>query len=167
MLWLARWLVIWLFAGVLLLVVIGFAARYHDGPLGPFPGGAMTGEIVDAPVSDWAALLPENADLRKYIEVQVSPDAPRALTTAYTVRDGKLYVHALLAARKTWPSLALADDRVVVRVGGRLYPLRAVRVTDPAELAPLAEQLGEIEPGAGADADALPTWYFRMEPRAP
>ncbi len=167
MLWLARWLVIWLFAGVLLLVVIGFAARYHDGPLGPFPGGAMTGEIVDAPVADWAALLPENADLRKYIEVQVSPDAPRALTTAYTVRDGKLYVHALLAARKTWPSLALADDRVVVRVGGRLYPLRAVRVTDPAELAPLAEQLGEIEPGAGADADALPTWYFRMEPRAP
>ena len=167
MLRLARWLVVWLGAGVLLLVVIGTAARYHDGPLGPFPGGAMTGEIVEAAVADWSAVLPANPDLREHIEVQVSPDDPRSVTTSYAVRDGVLYVFALLGARKTWPALALADDRVVVRFGAKLYPLRAVRVNDPAELAPLAEQLGELEPGAIAAADALPTWYFRMEPRAP
>ena len=167
MLRLARWLVIWLAAGVLLLVVIGFAARYHDGPLGPFPGGAMSGEIVDAPVADWGALLPANPKFRRHIEVQVSPDDPRAITTSYLESGGKLYVFALLGARKTWPALAVADDRVVVRAGGKLYPLRAVRVTDPAELTPLAQQLKELEPGATADANALPTWYFRMEPRAP
>jgi hypothetical protein len=164
---LARWLAIWLAAGVLLLVVIAFAARWHDGPLGPFPGGAMSGELVEAPVADWSALLPANPDLSQRIELQVDSRAPRALTTSYIVRDGKLYVFALLAAHKTWPAIALADERVLVRAGGRLYPLRAVRVMDPAELAPLALQLGEIEPGATATADALPTWYFRMEPRAP
>jgi hypothetical protein len=164
---LARWLVIWLGAGLLVLVVIGFAARYHDGPLGPFPGGAMTGEIVDARISDWSAVLPPNPDLRQHVEVQVGPDDPRAVTTSYVVRDGRLYVFALLGARKTWPALALADDRVVVRFADKLYPLRAVRVTDPAELAPLALQLEELEPGATADANSLPTWYFRMEPRAP
>ena len=158
---------IWLAAGVLLLVIVAFAARWHDGPLGPFPGGAMTGEVVDAPVPDWGALLPANADLGEHIEVQVSPDAPRAVTTSYIVRNGKLYVFALLGARKSWPAFALANDRVIVRYGGKLYPLRAVRVTDPAELAPLAVQLEEIEPGATANADTLPTWYFRMEPRAP
>jgi len=79
---LARWLAIWLGAGVLLLVVIAFAARWHDGPLGPFPGGAMTGEIVAAPVTDWSALLPANPDLSGRIGVQVSPDAPRAITTS-------------------------------------------------------------------------------------
>jgi len=167
MLRLARWLVIWLVAGVLLLVVIGFAARYHDGPLGPFPGGAMTGEIVDAPVTDWSAVLPANPDLSQRIELQVSPEDPRSVTTSYVVRDGKLYIPALLGARKTWPTLAIADDRVVARSAGRLYPLRAVRVTDPAELTPLAQRLEELEPGATADPDALPTWYFRMEPRAP
>ena len=164
---LARWLAIWLAAGVLLLVVIAFAARWHDGPLGPFPGGAMTGELVAAPVADWGTLLPGNTDMGRRIEVQVSPDAPRAVTTGYIVRDGKLYVPALLAARKTWPALALADDRVVVRIAGKLYPLRAVRVTDPAELAPLALALEEIEPGTAVDVDTLPTWFFRMEPRAP
>ena len=167
MLWLARWLVVWLAAGVLLLVMIGFAARYHDGPLGPFPGGAMTGEIIDAPVSDWSAVLPPNPKMRQHIELQVSPDDPRAITTSYAVRDGRLYVFALLGARKTWPALAIADDRVVVRFAGKLYPLRALRVRDPAELAPLALQLEELEPGATADADSLPTWYFRLEPRAP
>ena len=164
---LARWLVLWLGAGVLLLVVVAFAARWHDGPLGPFPGGAMTGELVEAPVADWGAVLPANPDLGQRIELQVDSASPRALTTSYIVRDGKLYVFALLAARKTWPSIALADARVLVRAGGKLYPLRAVRVTDPAELGPLALQLEEIEPGATANADALPTWYFRMEPRAP
>lgn len=167
MLRLARWLVIWLAAGVLLLVVIGVAARYHDGPLGPFPGGAMTGEIVDAPVADWSAVLPPNPELRQHIEVQVDPDDPRAITTSYVVRDGKLYVFALLATRKTWPALAVADDRLVVRFAGKLYPLRAVRVTDPAELTPLALGLKEVAPGENANAEALPTWYFRLEPRAP
>jgi hypothetical protein len=164
---LARWLAIWLGAGVLLLVVVAFAAHFHDGPLGPFPGGAMTGELVEAPVADWSAVLPANPDLSQRIELQVDTEAPRALTTSYIVRDGKLYVFALLAARKTWPAIAVADERVFVRAGGKLYPLRAVRVTDPSELGPLALQLEEIEPGATANADALPTWYFRMEPRAP
>lgn len=167
MLRLARWLAIWLAAGVALLVVIGVAARYHDGPLGPFPGGAMTGELVAAPVTDWSAILPANPEMSERIELQVYTANPRAITTSYVVRDGKLYVFALLGARKTWPALAVADERVVIRRDGKLYPLRAVRVTDPAELAPLAEQLHELEPGATADANALPTWYFRMEPRAP
>ena len=138
---LARWLAIWLAAGLLLLVLIAFAARWHDGPLGPFPGGAMTGELVAAPVADWSTVLPANEDLSQRIELQVDTHAPRAITTAYTVHDGKLYIHALLAARKTWPTIALADGRAFVRAGGKLYPLQAVRVTDPAELAPLAEQL--------------------------
>jgi hypothetical protein len=127
----------------------------------------MTGEIVDAAVPDWSALLPANPDMSQRLELQVHPDDPRSVTTGYIVRDGKLYVPALIGARKTWPALASADDRVVVRVDASLYPVRAVRVTDPAELTPLAQQLEGLEPGASADADELPTWYFRLEPRAP
>jgi hypothetical protein len=166
MLWLARWLAIWLAAGVALLAVIGFAARFHDGPLGPFPGGAMTGELVAAPVADWSAVLPANPHNSQHVEVQVNPANPRAITTSYAVHDGKLYVFALLGARKTWPALAMADDRVFVRREGKLYPLRALRVTDPVELEPLAQQLHELAPGEAADAESLPTWYFRMDPRA-
>jgi hypothetical protein len=67
-------------------------ARWHDGPLGPFPGGAMTGELVAVPVADWSAVLPANEDL---------------------------------------------------------------------------SEVGDPEPGATANADALSTWYLRMDPRAP
>lgn len=161
---LARWLALWLAAGVLLLVAIGFAARWHDGPIGPFPGGAMTGDVVRVPVRDWGALLPANEDFSQHVELQVWPGEPRSITIGYIVRGGKLYVLALLGARKTWPALVTADERVILRAGKKLYPLRAVRVTDPAELEPLAIALGELEPGTRADPDALPTWYFRLEP---
>lgn len=159
-----RWLAAWLAAGLLLLVAIGVAARWHDGPVGPFPGGAMTGDVVRVPVGDWGALLPANDDKSERVELQVWPAEPRSITVGYVVRNGRLYVPALLGARKTWPVLAAADERVLLRVRGKLYPLRAVRVIDPAELEPLARALGELEPGAPADPDALPTWYFRLEP---
>ena len=59
----------------------------------------------------------------------------------------------------------MADDRVVLRVGGKLYERRAVRVTDPAEIRPLVR--GRDASGADGDVSTLSTWFFRMEPRTP
>ncbi|HEY2388825.1 MAG TPA: hypothetical protein VGK30_17855 [Candidatus Binatia bacterium] len=141
---------------------LAVAARFHDGPLGPFPGGPMRGETVREPVADWSSVLAGTSRL----ELQVDPRHPRSVTTTYILHDGALYVPSVLAARKSWPAHVMADGRVVVRVHGRLYERRAVRVTDPAEIRALAREWDPKTPD-DLDVGTLSTWYFRLEPRAP
>jgi hypothetical protein len=152
--------------GLLLVVaavaVLAAVARFHDGPLGPFPGGPMTGETVREPVTDWAPVLAGTSRL----ELEVNPTAPRSVTTTYILHDGALYVPSVLAARKHWPAEVMTDGRVVVRVHGRLYERRAVRVTDPTEIRSLAREWDPKTPD-DLDVGTLSTWYFRLEPRAP
>ena len=142
----------------------GFAARFADGPLGPFPGGAIrSGEWVrDTPV-DWDSF----ADIR---EVQFGLlEPPRSRTTWFLVRDGKPYVPCAFpnfTLLKKWPHEVQADPRVVLRIDGRRYRRRAIRVMDPeeyAELVTLAKQkYGEFD---SSDPDDL--WYFRLDPDPP
>lgn len=154
-----RWLLLGVLALVVVIAVIAALARYSDGPIGPFPGGKLSGPLVSEPVADWAAIL---AGVPR-LEVEVNPAHPRSVTTSYLLHDGRLYVPSMFAARKTWPQEAIADDRVVLRIGGKLYERRAVRVTDPSELRPLVRSFDSAAP-TDADATALSTWYFRIDP---
>ncbi len=139
---------------------LAVAARYTDGPLGPFPGGELRGETAREPVEDWTKVLAGVS----HLEIEVNPAAPRSLTTTYLLHGGMLYVPSVFAAYKTWPAQVVADGRVVLRVRGKLYERQAVRVTDPDEIRALAR---EWDPSTPADLDVatLSTWYFRMEPR--
>ena len=152
----------WLLAGVAGLIgligCVGVLARFADGPVGPFPGGRLSGVRVTEPVTDWAPIL---AGLARF-EVQVNPARPRSVTTSYLLHDRTLYVPSMFAARKRWPKEVLVDGRVVLRIRGKLYERHAVRVTDPDEVRPLVRR---FDGAAGADADVrdLSTWYFRMD----
>lgn len=144
------------FVGLIALAGVGaLAARFHDGPLGPFPGGKLSGTVVTDPPR-WSAILAGVSRL----ELEVNPSHPRSITTSYLLHDDALYVPSVMAARKSWPQQVLADDRVVLRIGGKLYERRAVRVTDPAELRAVT---GASDPDV--PVDALSTWYFRIDPR--
>jgi len=151
-----------------LLAVAGLAgglsvlARFFDGPLGPFPGGKLGGVTATEPVTDWSALLAGDNRL----EIEVDPAAPRSLTTSFIIRDGVLYVPSMFAAHKSWPKQVLADGRIVLRIRGRLYERRAVRVTDPAEVRALVRAWDAATPD-DLDVGTLSTWYFRMDPRTP
>ena len=156
-----RRLTIGLVVTAALVVALAVVARFSDGPLGPFPGGKLSGVRVTEPVRDWSPILAGAS----HLEIEVNPASPRSLTTSYILRDGVLYVPSMLAAHKTWPEEVLADDRVVLRVGGKLYQQRAVRVTDPAEVRPLVR--ARDASGPDVDVSALSTWYFRIEPPTP
>jgi len=158
-----RWVGRILLAVVVLLVGIAGVARFHDGPLGPFPGGPLEdGELVREPGEDWrfAAEIPE-------IELQLV-DPPRSRTTWVLVREDQLYVPCAWPESflKQWPGQALRDGRVVLRIAGRRYERQAVRVTDPevySELAALGAEKYDYERTAEPDLEAL--WFFRMDPR--
>ena len=154
----------WLGWGIVAIAVVAlggaFAARFADGPLGPVPGGPMSGERVTQPVIDWGFVLD-----RDTVELEVNPGAPRSVTTWVVGHDGQPYIPAGFARHKTWPGQVMADGRVVLRVDGKLYARQAVRVTDAALLKALGEVLlrkYELDPeGNFASAE---TWFFRLDP---
>jgi hypothetical protein len=130
MLRLLRWIGVALGVVVAAILLTLLAARFHDGPVGPFTGGTFrTGEAAEVP-SDWSFA----ADVRT-LELELPPDVGRSITTWLVVADGRLYVPCGFAASKRWPHAVVRDGRVRVRLEGKIYSLSAVRVEDPATLA--------------------------------
>jgi len=96
------------------------------GPVLFFPGGALSGEIVETPVGDWSFV--EDS----FVDVEFRPDDPYSVELNYIVRDGALYIDP--AEGRNWFELLKADDRLRVRFDGKVYPVRAVLVGRPGEL---------------------------------
>lgn len=137
--------------------------RFHDGPLGPLPGGALVrGALSEDQKPRW-----ETAGIGETVELEVRPGAPWSVTIWAVVYEGNLYISAdFLNPIKRWPYFVLEDPSVEVRAAGRRYRCSALRVEDPGLVAALR--------GAFARKYALPpdgfaahaaVWFFRLEPR--
>ncbi len=105
-----------------------FAACAAVGPIGCLHGGRLDGETVVAPVEDWSF----THDVQK-IQVETHPDDPYSVNVWCVAKGPNLWVTAGSHSSE-WAQNALADPRVRVRVGDKLYERRAVPVTDPTEV---------------------------------
>lgn len=137
-------------------LVLGLVAC--GGPLGPFAGGRLRGEPA-APRSDWSF----THDIL-LVQLETHPERPWSVTLGCIDHDGALYVGSPDPESDRWVAYVTRDPRVRLRVEGRVYELRAVRVTDPAEWATAGRRLYEkydleVEPGHE------PGWLFRLDPR--
>ncbi len=141
--------------------LLALSALAACGPLGPLAGGRLTGEVVSDPVTDWSF-----TDALATVEVETRPEAPYSVTVWCFHSGSSLYVPARNPKSKTWVQNALADDRVRLRIDGRIYERRAVRVTDPDEIEAVLPALLEKyqlelpDPGRRPEVD-----FFRLEPR--
>jgi len=157
----------WLGLGVAALVasacLVAVAARFSDGPIGPFPGGPLVaGELVRDAAPDWSFATDMGS-----IELEVDPESPLSRTVWLAVVGGVLYVPCGFPETKTWPHQALRDARVVLRIDGRRYERQAVRESDPARLRLLGAEVAR-KYGVGDEAAAVAgedVWFFRMDPR--
>ena len=113
------------------------------GPFLAFPGGALKGEVVEEPVTDWSFV-----DAR-FLDLETRPDDPYSVELNYVVRDGELFIDP--AEGRQWLEYIRADPRVRARFGDKIYPLQAVLVGRPGEL-------------DGFPADRF---IYRLESRAP
>ena len=111
------------------------------GPFLVFPGGALRGEVVSEPPTDWSFV--EDA----FIDLETRPENPYSVELNYIVRDGKLYIDP--AEGREWFEYLKADPHVRARFGDKVYLLEAVLVGKP----------GELE---GFDADRF---IYRLDPR--
>jgi hypothetical protein len=156
---LLRWLGGLFGAAVLAILVTLAAARFHDGPIGPFTGGVFrSGESTPVP-SDWSFATEDRT-----LELELPPEANRAITTWFVIVAGKLYVPCGVAARKRWPHAVLADGRVRVRLRGKVYELLAKRVDDPEILSRAAAAVAE-KYDVGGDGFGSRDWIFALSAR--
>ena len=101
------------------------------GPFLVFPGGELRGEVVTEPVEDWSFVE------SWFVDVETRPEKPYSVELNYVVKDGKLYIDP--AEGRRWLDYIRADSRVRVRFSGKIYPLDAVLVGRPGELAGFPE----------------------------
>lgn len=154
-----RWIVRLVLALVVLGVVVVVGARFHDGPIGPLPGGPLaSGAVVAEPVRDWsfAADVPE-------IELQLDSQS-KSRTTWILVHGGRAYIPCSTEypPGKTWHTSALQDGRAIIRVAGKRYPVTLQKVDDPAVLSAVRDLAARKYPNHPSGE----AWLFQVTSRA-
>ena len=97
------------------------------GPAGIIPGGELSGE--EGTATTWTEVVTESGTL----DLETRPDDPYSVRINYVFRDGSVYIDP--DPGRSWYDHLVEDPTVRVRIDGRIYRARAVRVTDTAELA--------------------------------
>jgi len=129
-----KWLGIVIGVLALGIAVFLYGMRFHDGPIEIITGGPFkTGELAAAP-DDWSFLAG-----RMEIEFQImEPESSRIVWLV--VLDKRLYVISGYMNTgygkiwKQWPHHLVADDRVILRIDGKLYEQRMVRMMEHPQL---------------------------------
>jgi hypothetical protein len=146
---------------VLAIVAAGLAvaARFTDGPLAVFPGGAFrSGDWATAPVTDWSFA----ADVET-VEMQLE-GGDTSRTVWILVTEGVAYIPCSLGfpPGKSWHRKAVKDGRAVLRHDGRRYPVLLAKTDDEAVIAALE---GVVESKYGAAPPGDGAWFFALSSR--
>lgn len=134
------------------------------GPCGRIPGGRLSGREVEQAVEDWSF-----TEAFPHCQVEVRPSRPYSINANCYTANGALYLGCMHCSGKRWPSYVVADPEARVRFGDRIYPVRAVRVTESSELQATWQARARKYGAAGGPAPPGDYWLFRLEshPRSP
>ena len=145
---------------VLTLLFVAYVAyQFRTDPIGMMSGRAVTGEEVAYP-ANW-----DFTNDHMTIAVESRPGSPHSVTVICWTANGKLHIPARDGATKDWPSYVLADNRVRIKVGDRVYPATLSRVADDNVEPLIAAGAAKYPRFAEAPKDALAgTWVFQVGP---
>ncbi|MFK7895467.1 MAG: hypothetical protein AB8G23_06505 [Myxococcota bacterium] len=137
------------------------------GPVGPIPGGALSGEIGPAEVTDWSfAAEVETAQL------ETRPGNPHSVNCWFAAVGEDLYVPTsiILGPKKpelrSWVAHVAEDPRVRIRLGDAVFGREAVRVEEGPEFAAARLALESRYGIAIEDRDPeREIWIYRLDPR--
>jgi hypothetical protein len=156
----------WSFGVVFGVAVLGLAVLFGGaGPIGPFPGGALWGEMRE-PAKDWSF-----TDAIAEIQLQTHVGAlPWSVTTWVMSSEGELFIGAGNCDR-VWTHRVKEDPDVRIRVAGDVYEMRVSQETGRAlgaRLAPviLAKYSGVAVDTANFVEGEQRGCIFRVEPRS-
>ena len=140
--------------GLLLLLSIASC----NGPLPFMSGGLLAGEVQSVPAA-W--VLDEDFGV---VQLETRPEAPYSVNIAYTLMGGQLYINAG-DTETQWVKNIKTNPQVRMRDGGRIYQLRAERVTDDAEISEFGRAWTSHSMFHRDPADLEEVWIYRLLPR--
>jgi len=158
-----KWTGIGLALLVLAIALLLVSMRFHDGPLEILSGGPFkTGTLSEAP-DDWGFL-----GERSTIEFQTM-DPAQSRTVWLATFDQRLFIVSGYmttnygAIWKQWPHYLEADDRVLLRIDGKLYEQSLQRIMSGPEVVPVLNEFSrKYGDGEAASADAVASGYTWM-----
>jgi hypothetical protein len=141
-------------------ITVAITARFRDGPFGPFPGGPLKrGPLI-------RGTPPDSATIAKISEVELQLQEPsRSRLTWIVEHEGALFIpcgYIGVPFLKRWPHQALVDGRSTLRVLGRRYEGRLVRITEPALYRATSAKIA-AKYGGGLGDDPQSLWIFRFD----
>ncbi len=147
---------------VTLALVLGLVLLFRTEPLAIIPGGRLSGEEVTVPVSDWSF-----TEQYTTVTLEVRSSDPYSVNTSSLLYDGLLYVPSGRGGESRWAQFLLQDSNMRLRVGNKLYKVRATRVLNPMLIRELYEVWGQRYPSqAGRTAEEIAQlWFFRIDAR--
>jgi len=126
-------------------------------PLGPIPGGALSGDVFPPP-RDFGSLRPYGT-----IQLETRPADPYSVN-AYAAAIGP---HVFIGCRpdSRWLPYVLENPDVRLRVNGRVYELRAERSENPAEREAFFADLRTHYDWSPNDEDRATALILKLGPR--
>ena len=115
------------------------------------PGTWLAGEVVEELPSDWS-FIADHPEV--FVETRPWYGVPFSVTVVLGTRNGKLYVPSIYAEEaafpgtKYWNSVIADNPDVRLKIGNKLYEMKATPVQD----------IAEFREGAGALADKYDSW---------
>lgn len=129
-------------------------------PIGPIPGGALSGDIVADSINDWSFVKEE-----RFCKLETQSPEPRSITVTCIVADKQLYVGCSSCPGRNWSQQLTKWPNVRYGTLGNIYTVNASRVHDQHELDQVwlarAEINGKDSPGSMPDD----FWFFRLVSR--
>ena len=142
-----------------LLVVLCFLPFLGCGPMGPIPGGSLSGRVQAIP-EDWSAA--RDIDI---VQIETRPDDPYSINI-WGVAVGKdFFIASGEGAESAWVEHLTQNPLVKLRIGKSVYPLKAVRVEDEDELLRVGERYSEKYDLESEESSADKVWIFRLDRR--
>jgi len=126
-----RRILLWTFAAVALVVLVGAGFWATTCPCDGTPGFVLRGEVNDQLVTDWS--FANDVDL---CQVQISVGwRPHSVNlNCMTTPAGDLYLSCSVGARKYWCPKVGPDEPARLRLDGVVYPVVLNRIMDPSTL---------------------------------
>ena len=149
----------WVAAGLALSVAtLLFLYLNRSDPYAIIPGKQLIGEEVAGPIDDWSFV-----QQYRTVTNEVRPSDPYSVNTGYIFHDGVVYVMSGGGGESRWAQFLLQDPNMRIRVGDKLYRVRATRM-EGVDLERAQNAYSDKSPNRTPEQIAE-RWYFRLESR--
>lgn len=137
------------------------------GPIGPIPGGRLSGELGPRHVEDWSFAADEET-----AQFETRPADPHSVNTWFVALDSNLYVPTSMISGpnnpsgRSWVAHVAQDPMMRIRLADRIYERVANRVSEASEYAMAREALESkygIDPAERDPEREI--WIFRLDSR--